>query len=91
MLALAVGGQTAKDDEMDISVLAVSANYEFRTASQLARELSLPRAWVKKVVSQPGYHRGQRMCIGRNYEQGYRLYVHVGDQWMDGSLQDIVA
>lgn len=52
----------------------------FRSAAEIG---------VRLLTQQPGYRRGQEMCIRKTATGGYRLYVLVGKDWMDGSLADL--
>jgi hypothetical protein len=42
----------------------------------------------KAIKDQPGYRSGAQLRVAKSATGGYRLYVRVSDQWMDGSLQD---
>jgi len=55
-----------------------------------AAQLGLNRVDGKKLVSQPGYRRGENMVLAHTDDMGIRLFVSVSNKWMDGSLQSMV-
>jgi hypothetical protein len=55
-----------------------------------AAEMTSDKAMQKVIRAQPGYRRGVIMRVARvEGSKAYRLYVLVGGQWMDASLQDM--
>lgn len=69
--------------------LGFIAEVSFRYASHILELMPISRKTAKKITSQPGYKSGEEMCIHRVSGGGYRLFVRVGEKWMDASLQDI--
>lgn len=61
----------------------------FKSANEVKHLLSKKDAALLRV--QPGYRRGANMMIAFAESGGVRLYVQVGMQWMDGSLQNMLA
>jgi hypothetical protein len=60
----------------------------FKSAYAFCREQGLSRKVAKAILDQPGYRRKSEMTIAQ-VETGYRLFVRVSGQWMDGSLKDL--
>jgi hypothetical protein len=55
-----------------------------------AAEMTSDKTLQKVIRAQPGYRRGAMMRVSRvSGRKAYRLYVQVGGQWMDASLQDM--
>lgn len=69
--------------------LSFISGISFRFVTLLRKEYPIAKATANKITSQPGYKVGEEMCIGKLGEGKYRLFVRVGNQWMDASLEDI--
>ena len=63
------------------------SGYTFSSATG-AQRLGVSRKTAAVIRAQPGYRAGEVMTV-RFTENGARLYVRVGREWMDASLQEI--
>ena len=67
-------------------------NMEKYTDEQFRNASYFREPKIQKIIrNQPGYRRGNLMTIRKAKTGGYRLYALIGNQWMDGSLQDMAV
>ena len=70
----------------------MSTRMEMKTTKigRTAAEMTADAATQQLIRAQPGYRRGERMRVMRVAgRRAYRLYIKIGERWMDGSLADI--